>query len=272
VKLEPQDLCGTLDRLQSQFDAVAITGLFFRVATAACLAVLCCATLVLPKEISPDQSYLLRDKVSFIGSGDVADGRVGGSLVAPSNSVALTHESKECGSALARSLVELSSTPAALRADVNESAPYGGGIVDVTCVEVTGRSPDVEFDVASGGSAGFLAWAAYRKVAAGWEFTYWQGGPGRIPIGFWRHDIIVTVGRYRHGDYFCCPTNGYENEELHWNGLTFVSFVGNIGEQLCTWFNYAPAWSAPLRWGRPRRLRSGGSRVSPQRPGRARPL
>lgn len=128
-----------------------------------------------------------------------------------------------CTVALAKRLVALPSTPPALRAQIAMNAPYpGGGIAAVSCIDVTGRDPDLEFDVSTGGSAGFESWAVYRKLPSGWRFAAWKPGPGRIPIGFLHGDVVETVGVYRPGDPFCCASGGYDHYELHWNGRGFV--------------------------------------------------
>ena len=137
--------------------------------------------------------------------------------------VTTTRVGASCTVAMAKRLVALPSTPPALRAQIAINAPYpGGGIAEVSCVGVTGRDPDLEFDVSTGGSAGFAAWAVYRKLPSGWRFAAWRLGPGRIPIGFLHGDVVETVAVYRPGDPFCCASGGYDHYELHWNGRGFV--------------------------------------------------
>jgi hypothetical protein len=92
----------------------------------------------------------------------------------------------------------------------------------VSCVEVTGKDPDLEFDVGTGGSAGFEAWAVYRKLSGRWRFAAWGPGPGPIPIGFFHGDVIETIGIYGPDDPMCCPSDGYDHYDFHWNGRGFV--------------------------------------------------
>jgi hypothetical protein len=124
---------------------------------------------------------------------------------------------------MAERLVGLPSTPGALRSQIASFARYpGGGIAHVTCVEVTGHDPDLELNVASGGSAGYAYWAVYRRLPGGWQFAAWQPGPGPVPIGFLHNDVVVTAGVFRPGDPLCCASGGYDHRELHWNGRGFV--------------------------------------------------
>jgi len=153
------------------------------------------------------------------------------SYVTPSDFDALASSSPEpsspappeCTLALAKRLTARSSTPVALRKEVSLYTPYFGGITDVTCVSVTDGESDLEFDVASGGSAGFAAWVVFRHPASGWTLAGWNPGPGRIPIGFLDGNVVVTVGVYEPGNPFCCPTGGYNHHEYHWNGASFVT-------------------------------------------------
>jgi hypothetical protein len=128
-----------------------------------------------------------------------------------------------CSLALANSLVQEPFTPSTLRSMVNANATVpGGGIALVTCVSVTGKEHDLEFDVSSGGSAGFLAWVVYRETSSGWKLAGWMSGPGPIPLGFLHGDLVVTVGVYEPQNPMCCPTGGYNHREYHWNGSRFV--------------------------------------------------
>lgn len=128
-----------------------------------------------------------------------------------------------CSLALAKSLAQQPITPSTLRSAVNaNSAVPGGGIALVTCVSVTGKEHDLEFDVSSGGSAGFLAWVVYRQTSSGWKLADWMSGTGPMPVGFLHGDLVVTVGVYEPQNPMCCPAGGYNHREYHWNGVRFV--------------------------------------------------
>jgi len=141
-----------------------------------------------------------------------------------------------CTLALAESLAERPSTPAALRKEITTSTPYHGGIGDVTCVEVTGNEEDLEFNVSSGGSFGFIAWAVFRHPKTGWEFAGW-GSSGGEPIRFLDGNVVVTEAVFEPGNPQCCPTGGYNHHEYHWNGTGFV--------KTSSWHSQAASLTAP---------------------------
>jgi hypothetical protein len=122
---------------------------------------------------------------------------------------------------LAESLAALPSTPAALRKEIKLNSRYYGGIGDVTCADVTGSEQDLEFNVSSGGSAGFIAWAVFRHSKSGWVFAGWGNSVGG-PIGFLDGDVVVTEAVFEPKDPHCCPTGGYNHYQYHWNGARFV--------------------------------------------------
>ena len=92
------------------------------------------------------------------------------SLAVDAAPVASTNSS--CSVAMAQRLVGLPSTPGGLRSEIASFARYpGGGVAEVTCVEVTGRALDLEFNVASGGSAGYAYWTVYGRLPSGWQLA-----------------------------------------------------------------------------------------------------
>lgn len=128
-----------------------------------------------------------------------------------------------CSLALANSLAQQPFTPSTLRAEVNDNATVpGGGIALVTCVSVTGKEHDLEFDVSSGGSAGFISWVVYRQTSSGWKLADWMSGTGPMPVAFLHGDLVVTVGVYEPQNPMCCPSGGYNHREYHWNGVRFA--------------------------------------------------
>ncbi|HEX3456102.1 MAG TPA: hypothetical protein VHS03_15880 [Gaiellaceae bacterium] len=119
---------------------------------------------------------------------------------------------------------------AAIRATKPHAPSLAGGSVVVTpnevdgliCVDFTrdGRT-DLAFTVASGGTAGDLAWVALARTASGWRVVHAQGG---YKLGLYRvgTDLVDSQPVYEKKDPNCCPTGGFDHTRWHWNGTRLV--------------------------------------------------
>jgi hypothetical protein len=92
----------------------------------------------------------------------------------------------------------------------------------VVCVDLSrdGRT-DMGVTVASGGSAGDIAWLAFLRTATGWRVVHRQSG---YKVGLFRvgHDLVDSQPVYRKNDANCCPSGGVDHERWHWNGRALV--------------------------------------------------
>ena len=103
------------------------------------------------------------------------------------------------------------------------TVPVAPASIDqVLCFDLTrdGRM-DLAFTVASGGTAGDIAWVALVRTASGWRTAHAQGG---YKIGLFRvgGDLVDSQPIYRKNDPNCCPTGGFEHRRWHWNGSRLV--------------------------------------------------
>jgi hypothetical protein len=76
---------------------------------------------------------------------------------------------------------------------------------------------DLAFTVASGGTAGDVAWVALVRTASGWRVAHSQSG---YKLSLYRvgNDLVDSQPIYRKNDANCCPTGGFDHRRWHWNG------------------------------------------------------
>jgi hypothetical protein len=87
----------------------------------------------------------------------------------------------------------------------------------VICLALPGGRTAMALSIASGGTAGDIAWAIYvgsklRLVRGGYKLSIWRKGS----------DVVETDPVYKQKDPNCCPTGGFDHTQWHWNGTKFV--------------------------------------------------
>lgn len=90
------------------------------------------------------------------------------------------------------------------------------------CFDFTGDgAKDIAFTVASGGTAGDIAWGILVASASKWKPAIARGG---YKLGVLRRarDLIVTQPIYKRNDPNCCPTGGFDHTSYRWNGTRFA--------------------------------------------------
>jgi hypothetical protein len=123
-----------------------------------------------------------------------------------------------------------STANAAIRATKPHVPSLAGGSVLVApnevdallCFDFTrdGRT-DLAFTVASGGTAGDVAWVALARTPSGWRVVHTQGG---YKLGLYRvgSDLVDSQPVYKKNDPNCCPTGGFDHRRWHWKGTRLV--------------------------------------------------
>jgi hypothetical protein len=92
----------------------------------------------------------------------------------------------------------------------------------VICFDFTrdGRM-DMAVTVASGGTAGDVAWIVFVRTATGWRVALTQGGY-KVGLSRVAGDLVSSQPIYRKNDPNCCPTGGFDHARWHWNGSRFT--------------------------------------------------
>jgi hypothetical protein len=94
-----------------------------------------------------------------------------------------------------------------------------GGVI---CLDFTrdGKT-DMVAAIDSGGTAGAIAWIAFRATPSGWQRVLARSGYklGLVRAG---SDLISTQPIYRKNDANCCPTGGFDHDRWHWDGSKLV--------------------------------------------------
>ena len=118
----------------------------------------------------------------------------------------------------------------ALRQDVQIGAPGHGRIpvapeqIDrVICADFTrdGRT-DMAVTIASGGTAGDIAWIVFVRTPTSWRLALNRAG---YKVGLYRvgTDLADSQPIYLKNDPNCCPRGGFDHTRWHWNGTRFVA-------------------------------------------------
>jgi hypothetical protein len=121
-----------------------------------------------------------------------------------------------CTKAAANAAIRASALPADVRDLTRQPL---AGVDSIICHDLTGDGrADMAVTLASGGTAGDVAWAAFAHRGAGWRLA------GSNPSGYKllllrdRRDLVETQPVYRKNDPNCCPTGGFDHRRFHWNG------------------------------------------------------
>jgi hypothetical protein len=80
---------------------------------------------------------------------------------------------------------------------------------------------DMAVTIASGGTAGDVGFAVFRRTPTGWAVALARNGYklGLLQVG---GDPVSSQPIYRKNDPNCCPTGGFDHLRFHWNGKRFV--------------------------------------------------
>ena len=90
------------------------------------------------------------------------------------------------------------------------------------CFDLTrdGRR-DLALTVASGGTAGDVAWLVLVGTPTGSRVALARGGYKLLLVRRGR-DLVETDPVYRNNDPNCCPTGGFDHTRWRWNGHRFA--------------------------------------------------
>jgi len=93
----------------------------------------------------------------------------------------------------------------------------------VLCADYTGDGrADMAVTIASGGTAGNIAWLVFVRTSTAWRVALNRSG---YKVGLYRigTDLVDSQPIYRPNDPNCCPTGGFDHARWHWNGKAFVA-------------------------------------------------
>jgi len=92
----------------------------------------------------------------------------------------------------------------------------------VHCFDFTrDRRTDIAASIASGGTAGDIAFVVFRASATGWKVAL-TGSGYKLGLARIGGDVVVTQPVYKANDANCCPTGGFDHRRFHWNGSRAV--------------------------------------------------
>ncbi len=126
-----------------------------------------------------------------------------------------------CGPATARAAI--ASTHLRLKLLADSAVPVAPGSADqVICFDFTrdGRI-DIAVSIASGGTAGDVGFAVFRRTRAGWRPGL-TGAGYKLGLARVGSDLVESQPVYRKNDANCCPSGGFDHRRFHWNGTRFV--------------------------------------------------
>ena len=121
-----------------------------------------------------------------------------------------------CTKAAANAAIRASSLPADLK-DLTRQRMAGVDRIICSDFPSDGR-PDMAVTLFSGGTAGDIAWAAFRRVATGWRLAGANASAYKVGLALVAGDLVESQPIYRKNDPNCCPTGGFAHRRFHWNG------------------------------------------------------
>ena len=105
---------------------------------------------------------------------------------------------------------------------VTPTAREGGGPDELICHDLTGDGvPELAVTVFSGGTAGDIAWAVFRRLNGRWRPAFVQLQVYKVRLFRVGRDLVESQPIYRKNDPNCCPSGGFRYRRLHWNGKAF---------------------------------------------------
>jgi hypothetical protein len=93
------------------------------------------------------------------------------------------------------------------------------GVDKLICHDLTrdGRR-DMAVTLASGGTAGDIAWAAFARAGTHWRLVAANANGYKLGLFLAGRDLVESQPVYRKQDPNCCPTGGFDHRRFHWNG------------------------------------------------------
>jgi hypothetical protein len=121
-----------------------------------------------------------------------------------------------CTKAAADAAIRASTLPADVKDLTHQRF---AGVDSIICHDLTrdGRA-DMAVTLASGGTAGDIAWAAFARAGRGWKLAGANASGYKILLQRAGGDLVETQPVYRKADPNCCPTGGFDHRRFHWNG------------------------------------------------------
>ncbi len=139
-------------------------------------------------------------------------------------SVASGRTAAGCSLSSARDAVLASSLPQRWQDEAVHKYGRYEGLTRVVCGDFT---RDGQTDMAavffSGGTAGDVAWVAFRRVGAAWKLELSRLREYKLGLKAAGGDLVETQPVYLKGDANCCPSGGYDHVRFHWNGTRFLA-------------------------------------------------
>jgi hypothetical protein len=125
-----------------------------------------------------------------------------------------------CSKAAADAAIRASTLPADVKALTRQRF---AGVDSMICHDLTGDGrADMAVTLASGGTAGDIAWAAFARRGSGWHLVASNANAYKLLLQRVGHDLVETQPVYRKNDPNCCPTGGFDHRRFHWNGRTLT--------------------------------------------------
>ena len=93
-----------------------------------------------------------------------------------------------------------------------------GGVI---CIRLPGGRTAMVVTVASGGTAGDIAWSVFVGNGSAYRVSLVRGG---YKLGLVRKgtDIVETDPIYKKDDPNCCPSGGFAHTRWHWDGTKYA--------------------------------------------------
>src|SRR3954468_17545974 len=115
-------------------------------------------------------------------------------------------ERSACTKAAADAAIRASTLPADVKDLTHQRF---AGVDSIICHDLTrdGRA-DMAVTLASGGTAGDIAWAAFARTGASWKLVGANANGYKILLQRAGGDLVETQPVYRKSDPNCCPTGG----------------------------------------------------------------
>jgi hypothetical protein len=108
-----------------------------------------------------------------------------------------------------------------VKAYVRADPSFGGGIANPVYADLTGDgAEDVLVPIASGGSAGVIAFYVYSYHTGALQNLLVRNEVYRVGLRVKRGDLVVTYPLYGNRDPNCCPSR-LDRRTLHFNGQRF---------------------------------------------------
>jgi hypothetical protein len=121
-----------------------------------------------------------------------------------------------CTKAAADTAIRASTLPADVKDLTHQPL---AGVDTIICHDLTGDGRvDMAVTLASGGTAGDIAWAAFARRPGGWRLAGANPTAYKLLLLRTGRDLVETQPVYRKNDPNCCPTGGFDHRRFHWNG------------------------------------------------------